>query len=215
MNDELLRATYDAWAESYDDGTNEMLACEQTTMVSILRQLDYSDVLDAGTGTGRYALALAQEGARVTAVDSNARMLSAASRTAVRHRLEIDFRLRDLRDECWPRAAFDLVVCAMTLAHVPDLLAPIAAFARGLRPGGHLVVSDLHPDLQADCGPGHFESVAGERRYFPQFHGDIEYYRTAVEAAGLDVVIYVDVPFKLPPEGIISGAFVLLARKPS
>jgi ubiquinone/menaquinone biosynthesis C-methylase UbiE len=55
---------------------------------------------------------------------------------------------------------FDLVVCALVLTHVPGLAAAIGDFARVLRPGGHLLVTDFHPDAVArgwrtDChGPG-------------------------------------------------------------
>ncbi|WP_244210738.1 class I SAM-dependent methyltransferase [Amycolatopsis kentuckyensis] len=39
----------------------------------------------------------------------------------------------------------DLVVCGLALTHVPAL----AEFARVLRPGGHLVLADMHPDRAA------------------------------------------------------------------
>jgi SAM-dependent methyltransferase len=38
--------------------------------------------------------------------------------------------------------AVDLVVCALSLAHVPDLGRALAEFVRVLRPNGHLVISD-------------------------------------------------------------------------
>jgi ubiquinone/menaquinone biosynthesis C-methylase UbiE len=38
----------------------------------------------------------------------------------------------------------DLVVCALALVHVPELTPVMAEFTRVLRPGGHLVVSDIH-----------------------------------------------------------------------
>jgi SAM-dependent methyltransferase len=38
----------------------------------------------------------------------------------------------------------DLVVSGLALAHVPALEPVMAEFARVLRPGGHLVISDTH-----------------------------------------------------------------------
>jgi SAM-dependent methyltransferase len=41
----------------------------------------------------------------------------------------------------------DLVVCSLALTHVAALAPVLAEFARVLRPGGHLVLSDVHQDL--------------------------------------------------------------------
>jgi SAM-dependent methyltransferase len=38
----------------------------------------------------------------------------------------------------------DLVVCALALVHLPALAPVLAEFVRVLRPGGHLVLSDIH-----------------------------------------------------------------------
>jgi SAM-dependent methyltransferase len=43
-------------------------------------------------------------------------------------------------------AAADLVVCGLALTHVPALGPVLAEFARVLRPGGHLVIADVHPE---------------------------------------------------------------------
>ena len=43
-----------------------------------------------------------------------------------------------------PDDAVDLVVSGLALAHVPALEPVMAEFARVLRPGGHLVISDTH-----------------------------------------------------------------------
>jgi SAM-dependent methyltransferase len=41
----------------------------------------------------------------------------------------------------------DLVVTGLALTHVPDLDPVFAEFARVPRHGGHLVISEVHPDL--------------------------------------------------------------------
>ncbi|GGV09947.1 class I SAM-dependent methyltransferase [Streptomyces spectabilis] len=45
--------------------------------------------------------------------------------------------------------AVDLVVCSLARTRVPVLRPGFAEFARVLRPGGHLVLSDLHPERVA------------------------------------------------------------------
>ena len=46
-----------------------------------------------------------------------------------------------------PDAAVDLVTTALALTHVRELGPVYAEFARVLRPGGDLIVSDVHPEL--------------------------------------------------------------------
>jgi SAM-dependent methyltransferase len=74
----------------------------------------------------------------VIGVDSSPEMLAVA-----RAKLpEGDWRTGDLHDLPVADAEADLVVCALALTHVPDLTPIFAEFARVLRPGGHLIVSD-------------------------------------------------------------------------
>ena len=55
-----------------------------------------------------------------------------------------EFLLGDLHQLPLPDDAVDLVVSGLALAHVPALEPVMAEFARVLRPGGHLVISDTH-----------------------------------------------------------------------
>jgi SAM-dependent methyltransferase len=95
---------------------------------------------------------------------------------------------------------FDLVVCALVLTHVPDLARAIGEFARVLRPGGHLLVTDFHPAAVArgwrtDChGPG----VSYLLPNAPHSRDD---YLNAFASAGIGVGRVLDVPFGAVPEG--------------
>lgn len=60
-----------------------------------------------------------------------------------------EFRHGDLRALPVADAEADLVVCALALTHVAELGPVLAEFARVLRPGGHLVISDMHPEAIA------------------------------------------------------------------
>lgn len=106
-----------------------------------------ADVLDAGCGTGRVAIALAARGHRVIGVDLDASMLDEARRAAP----DLDWRLTDLDgldlgeptpDGPTPDGRVDAVVAAGNLW---PLLTPgtharvVAGLAAHLRPGGLLV----------------------------------------------------------------------------
>jgi len=136
---------YAKWAEVYDDGGNPLIAVEEPAMLGLLGDVAGKDVLDAACGTGRYAVRLAQAGARVCGVDASEEMLAAAKRKQSEAGVNVDFRLGDLTRLPCADASFDLAVCALALCHVADLSSVFAELARVLRPGGRLIVSDFHP----------------------------------------------------------------------
>jgi ubiquinone/menaquinone biosynthesis C-methylase UbiE len=208
-----LDATYDAWSESYDDDQNIMLEAEASAVGSILCQLTYCHVLDAAAGTGRYAIQLAQKGAKVCAFDANEQMLEVARKKAVD--LDIELALGSLPAIPWAGARFDLVICAMALAHVEEFEASVANLAAAVEPGGNLLVSDLHPSLQAEAGPTYHEFIAGEMRAFPQFRCDISDYLDAFKAAELELISVLEVPVELPGRGTVPGVSVFHCAKES
>jgi SAM-dependent methyltransferase len=95
-------------------------------------------VLDAGCGTGRVAIRLAELGYRCVGVDSDASMLDEARATST----DVTWLLVDLVDVEQVPDSFDLIVAA---GNVMPLLAPgteaavISRLANRLAPGGRLV----------------------------------------------------------------------------
>jgi len=131
---------YRTWAPHYDAPGNQMIDIEQPFVRRILDGLPVGTALDAACGTGRHTGYLHQLGHHVIGVDASQEMLAQA-----RKRLpDVDFHEADLHRLPVPDNAVDTVVCALALTHVPDLASVLAEFARVLRPGGHLVISDAH-----------------------------------------------------------------------
>ena len=158
--DELDTVTgYRAWAGTYDDPDNAVFGIEEPVMHHLLDRLPVGHALDAACGTGRHSHYLAQRGHHVVGVDSSAEMLAQA-----RSRVPgVEYRLGDLERLPVPDAAVDVAVCALALTHLPAVDGPIAELARVLRPGGHLIISDVHhemvlrgsiPPVEIDGRPG-------------------------------------------------------------
>lgn len=137
-----LLAGYRAWAPAYDSPDNAAFAVEEPHVWAILDGLPAGQVLDAACGTGRHCARLAARGHSVIGVDASADMLSRARINVS----GVDFREGDLEALPVDDGAVDVVVCALALAHLTDLAPVYAEFARVLRAGGHLVVSDVHPE---------------------------------------------------------------------
>jgi SAM-dependent methyltransferase len=140
---------YGIWSASYDEPGNGLFAIEEPIVGEILDGLldpqRPGTALDAACGTGRHAAHLVERGYRVIGVDSSPDMLALARERAPRAVFEIG----ELHRLPVPDDHVDLAVCALALTHVPDLGPVFAEFARVLRPGGHLVVTDVHQERVA------------------------------------------------------------------
>ena len=151
MSDRIFREVsvqdgYALWSSSYDQEKNGLIFVEEQHVGRLLTHLPFTKVLDVGTGTGRYALKFARQGASVTALDQSPQMLAVARQTAQREGLAIDFRLHSLEHDLpFETYRFDLLICALTLSHVPHLSHTIREFARVLQNGGYLLITDFHP----------------------------------------------------------------------
>jgi SAM-dependent methyltransferase len=100
-------------------------------------------VLDAGTGAGHTALAVAPRAASVVGIDVTAEMLEAARDLARRRAItNVSFQEADASCLPFPDASFDLVTNRQSAHHYADLEAAVRETRRVLRPGGTFVLVD-------------------------------------------------------------------------
>jgi predicted TPR repeat methyltransferase len=133
---------YDAWAESYDDDLASW-AYQAPAVVAetvVTRLPDARSVLDVGCGTGLVGQALRARGcgARIVGLDISQESLRIARRTDAYDALErADLqRPLDVEDD-----GVDALVCAGVMTYLPDVEAVWREFARVVRPGGVVVVT--------------------------------------------------------------------------
>ncbi|MBV1855575.1 class I SAM-dependent methyltransferase [Catellatospora tritici] len=174
---------YRDWAPTYDQ-PNTMIELEQPVVRRILDGLPVGVALDAACGTGRHGAYLTELGHRIIGVDESPEMLAVA-----RERLpEAELHQAHLARLPLPDDAVDTIVCGLALAYLPDLGVVLAEFARVLRPGGHLVVSDAHqllsylrPTLPREPGPDGRPSILVE------YHRPLSAYLAAALPLGFQV----------------------------
>ena len=102
-------------------------------------------VLDVGCGGGLLSEAMAQAGAKVTAIDLAPNLLKVARLHGLESGIKVDYRefpVEALAAEM--PAAFDAITCMEMLEHVPEPASVIEACARLLKPGGRLFLSTLN-----------------------------------------------------------------------
>jgi SAM-dependent methyltransferase len=133
-----MQEGYAQWAQHYDEPGNALLDAEEPVVREILDALPVGVTLDAACGTGRHSVYLASLGHEVIGVDTSPEMLEIARAKVPSG----DFHEADLRALPLADDSVDIVVCGIAVSHIPDLAPAFAEFARVLRPGGHLVLSD-------------------------------------------------------------------------
>jgi SAM-dependent methyltransferase len=173
---------YAAWAGTYD-GPNPAIAREEPIVHEIVAGLPVGRALDACCGTGRHAAHLADLGWDVVGVDATHEMLEVARAKAPGAR----FEQGDVLDLPLADDAVDLAVCSLALTHVPDLDAAIAELARVVRPGGTIVLADIHPTMALLGGTAAFPHGGGLAHVRNLAHPVSRYVR-ACRALGLEVV---------------------------
>lgn len=177
------RTGYAAWAATYDEPGNPVIALEESAVWSAIEAFPPGQALDAACGTGRHARHLLSLGHDVTGIDLTQEMLQRASTNAPEARfLEADLREIPAADE-----AFDLVVCGLALAHLEDMRDGVAELGRVLKPGGQLVISVLHP-FQVHLGwHTAFEDAEGQRGFVREHGHTHADYLAVFRAARLEV----------------------------
>ena len=175
---------YEQHSASYDaDAGGGLFAVDELVVAGCLSGRPPGVALDAACGTGRFAELLASRGHRVIGVDSSPDMLAHA-------RLRVpegEFRAGELDQLPLPDDAVDVIVCALALVHVPRLEPVLAEFARVLRPGGDLVISDIHHEHVTRGSVIKARGPAGEPRIVATYRLLLGDYLRAALIVGLQV----------------------------
>ncbi|MDH5511134.1 MAG: class I SAM-dependent methyltransferase [Nitrospinota bacterium] len=135
-------------------------------MVELLGLLGNETILDAGCGSGFYAIKLAHkvEQGKVIGVDSSPEMLAAFKRRANKAIVAelTEAREGDITALPMDADSVDRAFCAMVWHHIPDSLSAAREMHRVLKPGGVVVVADFHVAGPAKGTPGHTIHPSGK-----------------------------------------------------
>jgi malonyl-CoA O-methyltransferase len=182
-------AAHRLWARAYDETPNPLLALEERVLEPLLPPLYGSLAMDIACGSGRWSRRLAVGGARVVAVDLCSQMLLRAQGLRV---------LGDANALPLPEGGADLTICAFALSYMEPCLQELA---RITRPGGIVIVSDMHP-------------AAAERGWTRSFRAGGEvvaiethrYTLDSLQAAGLVLTALIESPLGEPERPLFESA---------
>lgn len=119
---------------------------------AVLGAIDGGRVLDVATGTGSF-VAFLLDGLRshdeIVGIDENAARAEAFA-AGLGDRPGVRFEAMDAHHLAFADASFDTVCISNSLHHFEDPAPVLAEMLRVLRPGGHLVVNEMHRDDQSE-----------------------------------------------------------------
>jgi SAM-dependent methyltransferase len=150
-------------------------------------------VLDVGAGCGGAALAMADQGLRVTAVDASAGMVERLQARAAERGLSIDARVMDGQALQYADASFEAALSVLGIILFPDAGRGLAEMRRVVRPGGRVSVvtwtqpqnyelaAELRAAIQAVCPEQPPAPLPAQLRYREEAD-----FRALFKAAGLD-----------------------------
>jgi ubiquinone/menaquinone biosynthesis C-methylase UbiE len=173
---------YPEWAPAYDQPGNPIVQLEGPAMARLFAEFEPGRVLDAACGTGRHYAVLAELGHRVVGVDATEAMLAIA-----RARVPAgEFRIGSLTELPLEDGSVDLAVCSLALTHLPQLGPAVSELARVVRPGGRVLISDVHPLFVALGAQGAYRAEGERAGYVRNYVHWLGAYLNTFDAAGLD-----------------------------
>ena len=187
------------------------------TLVRVMGSCEGKAVLDLGCGNGYLSRVLARRGARVTAVDSSARMVKNAQARDPGNSLKIRYVVSDAgKLAAIDEGSFDLVFANMSLMDMEDGEGAIREAGRVLKAGGRFVASISHPCFDNGSNsswlaeksvlesPRVFRKIRSyrvpfseeipwrvgekERKYTRSFHRPLNWYARVLRSNGLSIV---------------------------
>jgi ubiquinone/menaquinone biosynthesis C-methylase UbiE len=131
---------YDLAADDYDKKESYLNSFEKNRFLPLLGDVKNKIVLDVGAGTGRLAMALAQMGAQVTALDLSPKMLAELHKKNPK----IITVVGDAESLPFSENSFDFIIASFLIVHLKNPAIFFAEAYRALKDGGKLLVSNIN-----------------------------------------------------------------------
>jgi len=174
---------YDDWAPNYDNNINPTRDLDKLATKKSLINLNFSNVLELGCGTGKNTEWLITKADKLVGLDFSEGMLNLARRKISYE--NVTFINTNLNEK-WPvdDNAFDLSTVNLTLEHIENLDHIFNSVIMKLTKAGKCFVCELHPKKQLAESKARFETKGTEVVLDVFQHLELDYIQSA-EKAGL------------------------------
>ena len=135
---------YNLWAHTYNEESNPIKNLSDKLVEKFLPDLVGKNVLDAGCGSGKFCLMAEKNNAsKILGIDLSPKMIERARSYCPAS----EFRCDDISVSPIQKNSYDIIICALVLAHIENLKPALNNLLSGLKKGGTLIVTDFHPFL--------------------------------------------------------------------
>ena len=197
-------SVFDLWAQVYDSGPNPLLMLEEREVASLFPALEGRDILDVGCGTGRWLSRFEKfEPASLSGIDSSPAMLQQARQkisntTLLYQNLSPILPIED--------SSKDVILSSFVVSYLDDLRLFALECARIVRPGGCLLVSDMHPTTAVERDWKRSFKVDGVEIEIPIRSRVLKEIISAFQDHGFDIQTLIEPTFDLPERSIFESA---------
>ena len=177
---------YNDWADQYDNNINPTRDLDKIVTQESLSNLNFSNVLELGCGSGKNTEWLITKADKLVGLDFSSRMLDLARKKISSK--NVSFICADINEK-WPvnNNSFDLATINLTLEHIKMLDHIFNSLFIKLTKGGKCFVCELHPEKQLAGSKARFQDKGTEIVLDVFQHSELDYVQSA-EKAGFSLL---------------------------
>tara|TARA_B100001750_G_scaffold214108_1_gene197063 strand:+ start:157 stop:783 length:627 start_codon:yes stop_codon:yes gene_type:complete len=177
---------YNDWADQYDNNINPTRDLDKIVTQESLSNLNFSNVLELGCGSGKNTEWLITKADKLVGLDFSSRMLDLARKKISSK--NVSFICADINEK-WPvnNNSFDLATINLTLEHIKMLDHIFNSLFIKLTKGGKCFVCELHPEKQLAGSKARFQDNGTEIVLDVFQHSELDYVQSA-EKAGFSLL---------------------------
>jgi len=137
--------------------SNRKTASQTRSELSVLKKiLNKKDkILDLACGYGRITIPLFRQGYNIDGIDITPSLINKAKKDALREKLNIKFRVGDMRKLPYKEKSFDKIICMwsafLELSRKEDQIKAVREMYRALKDGGSVFL-EMAPSLRRTSG---------------------------------------------------------------
>jgi ubiquinone/menaquinone biosynthesis C-methylase UbiE len=172
------REAYNTWAKNYDQVNNKTRDLEAIAFRKTMSDLNFTRVLEIGSGTGKNTEWIAPKAKQVVAIDFSVEMINIA-KEKIKQQNTVFLQTDITKEWTFTKKKFDLIACSLVLEHIKDLDHIFSQANKVLKKIGLFYIGELHPFKQYQGTKARFETSTGLFELECYIHHISDYFENA------------------------------------